>query len=130
MVYSLAIGEILNIAVDSRELYSSEQLRVTIKEEYEFQCNHMQKWKDWFIKTHANGYLNPIAALIGLRVKKTKCFRLCGCYNNNDASAFSIGMKGKTTVIVTGSLSFFANDVRGFYWNNYGTVDLTVKRIN
>ena len=69
------------------------------------------------------------AWIAGLRLKDTKCFCLCGAYNDSDKEAFTIG-SGKTISITHGGmLSFFANDVPAHSNNNKGSVELEVLRV-
>ena len=75
------------------------------------------------------GYNNHLANLVGQRLRRTKCFCLCGIYNKNPATAFEIGTERVITCTKDGISSFFANDVPGFDWNNWGKIVMNVKRI-
>ncbi|MGZ3874397.1 MAG: hypothetical protein ACXVJD_15860, partial [Mucilaginibacter sp.] len=63
------------------------------------------------------------------RVKRSKCFCLCGVFNQDDSTAFPIGSNNTIVIEKTGLISFFANDAKGFYKNNSGRIDLTITRL-
>lgn len=114
-------------AIDSRQLFSDFKLPVHKGDVYEFRCDPGQHWKDWWIKTNADGFFNLLAWIAGLRVKGVKCFCLCGCYNDDEATAFPIGLHKTITIEKDGYLSFFANDSKNHYGNNKGTIDMTIE---
>lgn len=60
------------------------------------------------------------------RVKDQNWFVLVGAVEEEIATAFVIGNGGRFRMTSSGELTCFANDVRGFYWNNCGSVVLTV----
>ena len=123
------VGESIELTVWASEENSSEQLSVKEKEIYQFSCDKGQCWKDWFIPSGPNGFLNPLAILAGLRVKSAKCFCLCGVYDKQDRTAFRIGSAHNVRVEKDGTVSFFANDTRGYYDNNKGCVRLLIQRL-
>jgi hypothetical protein len=117
------------IKVRAGDRYSPEQIEVYKNETYQIWCDKGQWWFDLLIPATPNGYFNPLANLFGQRLKGTKCFCLCGAYNDADRHAFAIG-KGQTIKIAhNGKLSFFANDVRGYEWNNWGSITVNIKRV-
>ena len=120
----------LEVPVDSKLRYSADTLKVKAGEKYRFSVKPEQRWKDWFISTTAHGYTNPMAVLSGLRVKKAKCFCLCGCYDHNDTDAFPIGKFMEESMKRDGTLSFFANDALGYYKNNRGVIILSIERLS
>jgi hypothetical protein len=63
------------------------------------------------------------------RVPSANWFTLIGIIDAQMQSAFVIGSRCRHTPQVTGQLTCFANDVSGFYWNNFGAVRLTVTRV-
>lgn len=54
---------------------------------------------------------------------------ICGCYNKNEQMLFSIGTYKNVTMVHNGIISFFPNDVMGFYKNNKGSLVVIVKRL-
>lgn len=63
------------------------------------------------------------------RVPTADWFTLIGAIDSQMQSAFVIGSRRRHTPQVTGQLTCFANDVSGFYWNNFGAIGLTVTRL-
>ena len=130
MEHHIPIGQSVTIAVNAKDFYSSDTVIVSPLEVYEFSCNPEHKWTDWFIHSNADGFTNILANIAGLRLRKVKCFTLCGSYNNNEEMLFPIGTYRKVTMQSSGNVSFFANDTRRFYGNNKGFVNMLVKRIS
>ena len=129
MIKSLSLNQTAFFTINANELYSGEMLSVKYGEEYEFFCDPGQYWKDWFIRTGPDGYFNPLARLAGLRTKHTPCFCLCGVYDYDDSTAFAIGSIKLVEIKSTGVISFFANDAKGYYKNNSGSIKLNVTRL-
>ncbi len=131
MLHKLQINSFnrITITIQANEQYSSHKIEVEKNEVYQFVCDKHQRWKDWFICSSPEGFFNLFAWLAGLRVKGVKCFCLCGTYNDQDQKAFSIGINKIETIKENGTLSFFANDTNGFYYNNHGSVKLQITRL-
>lgn len=129
MEHRLSVGEQKTLALCAKDVYSKETLLINANEVYLFFCDEDQSWTDWFIKTTPKGYFNLLASIKGLRLRKAKCFCLCGAYNQSDAGAFAIGMHNEVIMQEAGKLSFFANDTAGYYDNNKGSINLNVQRI-
>lgn len=125
---TIPLNTTIPLDIKAEEPYSSQQIAVFKGETYIFSCDSRQRWTDWKIKTTPNGFFNPFAWLLGLRVKKAKCFCLCACYGNNDNTGFAIGNYRKVDIEQDGVLSFFANDTNGYYQNNHGAITLNVRR--
>ena len=128
MTHALNIAEKAILTIQAADKYSGETLSVKKEEQYTFAVAADQKWNDWYVRASADGYFNFLASLFGQRVKGIKCFCLCGVYDQNDATAFAIGSSKTIIAGQDGTLSFFANDSRGFYFNNKGSIQLSVTR--
>jgi len=87
---------------------------------------------DWFIPHGPEGdpsenfYMRAFEPL--RRMKNENWFELIGALNSDIGTAFPIGKGCDYTKQTGGELTCFANDVEGFYFNNYGQVMLTVTR--
>ncbi len=127
IVHKLQPGATIQLAVHARDRYSRNALSVQAGETYHVQYLGGQ-WIDLLIPATATGYKNPLANLVGQRVKDTNCFCLCGTYNDSEGNAFAIGAERTFTISVNGTLSFFANDVPGFDWNNWGMITIAIER--
>lgn len=130
MEHRLSVGEQKTLLLCAKDEYSKEKLLIAPNEIYLFFCDEDQSWTDWFIKTTPKGYFNLLASIKGLRLRKTKCFCLCGAYNQSDAGAFAIGMRNEVIMTEAGNLSFFANDTAGYYNNNKGSIKVNIERIS
>lgn len=64
------------------------------------------------------------------RIPNANWFALIGAIDVDPSSCFIIGEHALHTIISSGELTCFANDVRGFYWNNCGHVLLEIERVN
>lgn len=127
---TLLPAERVEVPVDSSLRYSADTLKVRTGEKYRFSAKREQRWNDWFVSASADGFTNPLAMLAGLRVRGTKCFCLCGCYDHNDTDAFPIGTFKEESIKRDGTLSFFANDALGYYKNNSGVIILSIERLS
>jgi hypothetical protein len=130
MDHRIPVGQSASLNVSARDFYSAETLVVTSGQVYEFICDPAQKWTDWFISSNADGFTNILANIAGLRLRKVKCFTLCGCYNQNEQMLFRIGTHANLAMQLSGNVSFFANDAKGFYGNNKGYLNMVVKRVS
>ena len=129
MVHRIHIDETLHIRVKAREFYSTEKINVVAGEEYRFSCDPEECWVDSIIPASPDGAFNLLALIAGMRVKHTKCFCLCGAYNDQEDGVFAIGANNQLPMTKTGTLSFFANDTKGYYNNNKGVITVHVTRI-
>ena len=117
----------VSIIVDSKEKFSSTKFPVRQSVSYHITADGSQRWYDWFVKTSPKGYWNPLALMAGLRVKRAKCFCLCGCYDDDITTAFPIGEGCEVVADRNGYLSFFANDTEDYYGNNKGSIVVKIK---
>lgn len=128
MTHTLNIAETVILTILAADKYSGETLTVQKDEQYTFGVAADQKWRDWGFSCGADGYFNLLASVFGQRVKGAKCFCLCGVYDQNDDTAFAIGSAKTLTTTREGTMSFFANDSRGFYFNNKGSIQIAITR--
>jgi hypothetical protein len=91
------------------------------------------RWIDFFIPSSPDGYSSPLSSIMllnrFLRHPAGKLFSLIGCLDRRVEQQFIIGRGVTFDPEVSGRLYCFANDVPGFYWNNWGHIALTIKRI-
>lgn len=125
----LQVNQTLDVQLYAKYKWNPTQLYVNKDEEYEFIANGI--WKDFLIKTDADGYTNPYMRLFDSmkRVKDQNWFSLIGALDQNSDQFFLIGQHRKITFESEGTIYCFANDVEGFYFNNFGSVTLHIKRI-
>lgn len=128
-IHTLEYGELVNLDIYANERYSANCIKVVPAQEYRILANSSDIWVDLIIKANAKGYYNPLANAVGMRIKNQPCMCLCGVINKNDAAAFPIGLGAAIIISEQGLLHFFANDVKGFEWNNLGKIQIEVQRI-
>ena len=90
------------------------------------------RWVDFFLCHGPEGDPSPLAYMRHFekrrRIPEADWFALIGAVDCDVSSAFVIGKEKEMMMPVTGELTCFANDVASMYWNNWGHVELTVKR--
>lgn len=125
----LELNQTHEFIVKARHPWNDTELEVTEGEEYEFTANG--KWWDLNFSTTANGYTNSYMQLFDSkkRDKENMWFALMGSINKNEEKYYFIGEKNVVPFQESGLLYCFANDVKGFYWNNFGQLKVLVKRL-
>jgi hypothetical protein len=90
-------------------------------------------WYDASIPSGPDGYShgNFLQDLVsGLRRSpRNRWFALMGSLDGASETIFLIGSHATYTPARSGEVVCFANDVPGFYWNNKGSITLTIDRI-
>ena len=87
-------------------------------------------WSDLTTEANADGYASPwnMKPFEGLRrLPKARWFALVGCVGH-DLRHCQVMSDGAQTLVMpaTGRLYLFANDVKGFYWNNTGALTVAI----
>ena len=156
MIPKLEINQKTTIAVDSKKRFNPG-LEVKAGEVYEFTLTD-ETWKDGVTSPDDQTYFECTAAgwpsdtdlswterlamrvlnlgisrkLGKIRVPCAEYFELCGCFNEDDSTAFRIGglpSPHTWTAPQGGCLYFFANDAQAdrFYENNEGIIRFQIK---
>ena len=98
----------------------------------EYRFNAVGQWIDFYIQCDADGFRSPNPLFWPLeplrRMPHEPWFALIGAIDRKPETQFRIGKERTMIAPATGMLTCFANDVRHFYWNNFGWVELTVTR--
>jgi hypothetical protein len=128
----LKSGQSKSFVVDAAKLWNPSGIALERGRVYDVNVEGDQTWKDWCIPTDADGYtreaLRPFEFL--KRVPDQNWLKLIG----------AIGRDGRTPIIIgsgmtnfspskSGELLCFANDLAWMYWNNCGSIRVTVTRI-
>jgi hypothetical protein len=115
------------VSITSTELWVDTSIRLEKGKTYEFVASGV--WNDASIVTDANGYDSvnffQRATERLRRVPQAKWFTLIGALDRRRDTQFVIGSGTRYTATVDGQLTCFANDLRGFYFNNKGSITLT-----
>lgn len=122
----------LTIEVCSREKWNDTGIQVSAGETYRFEATG--EWDDASHRCGPEGYDSPNFILRAAeklrRVPNARWFALIGVVNHDLSTAFVIGQGVQQTFAASGPLSCFANDVSFMYWNNKGSVKLTITKIS
>ena len=117
------------LEVHADQYYTDSGVDVSPGEKYSITAEGV--WIDWFINSTSDGFVihfKPFDLFTERvsRVKDERLFTLIGCLNKTDASSFRVGSGTNYTATQPGRLYLYANDLNGFYWNNYGSVNVTI----
>jgi len=122
----LGINQPKSVTIYSKKFWNETDIEIENGEEYKFVADG--NWKDLIMKTNADGYTSFYMSLYNRlkRSKSNKWFALIGSLNKRDD--FLIGRKNQITFQQSGRLYCYANDIKNFYWNNFGQITLTITR--
>lgn len=121
------INESREIKIHSKDYWNNTELAVQTGEKYLFDASG--NWTDSYIDTDADGFSKWYMAAFSMlkRSPSNKWFTLMGSLNKN--KCFLIGKQRSIEFNESGILHCFANDVKGFYGNNKGSISLKITRI-
>jgi len=86
-------------------------------------------WTDLWLRSGPEGYPTPGYMRRyepQLRCLGARFFELIGCIDRDESTNFPIGGRPSVTATATGRLYLFANDLPGFYWNNWGELRVEI----
>jgi hypothetical protein len=124
------IGESQTAVVLAKPHWNSTGIQLRAGERYSMIA--AGRWADWFIPHGPEGdpsdsfYMKAFEPF--RRMKNENWFALIGAFYSDIATTFPIGKGRNYDAQSNGELTCFANDVEGFYFNNYGQVTLSVTR--
>jgi hypothetical protein len=127
----LEVGETTRLEVQARARRTSTSLVVAAGEQYEVSATGT--WCD--TEQHcctADGYESTNAILRTSerwrRVPKARWFVLIAATREDEKRGVAVGSRGLYEPAASGTLVFFANDVSFMYFNNSGSVSVSVRR--
>ena len=123
----LSINGPKTVVILAKKFLNETDIDISKDEEYLFEA--VGFWKDLLTKCDADGYTNWYMNMYNNKKRSVdhNWFALMG--NINNSNDFLIGKQNKIVFNNEGKLSCYANDVKGFYWNNSGQITLTITRI-
>lgn len=130
---SLAVGQQATFSVFAALKWNDMTLQVRKGEVYDLSATGT--WYDASIPSRPDGYPSPklwMRLVERLRRRpKDPWFALTGAVGQQEKTTFTISnsLPG-WTASEDGTLNCYANDMRGFYFNNSGTVQITVLRVS
>lgn len=122
------IGESVTVEICARRFWNKTGIQLMAGQTYLLTARG--HWVDFFIQHEPSGdpsngwYLRLFESK--RRLPRENWFVLAGALDSDPATAFRIGSRCEYTPAQTGELTCFANDLPGFYWNNWGHVTLVV----
>jgi hypothetical protein len=126
----LALGESAAKPIIARNFWNDTGIRLISGQEYHFTA--VGRWIDFYISCDADGFRSPNPLFFPWeplrRMPHEQWFTLIGAIDRKPETQFRIGRERTMIAPATGTLSCFANDVGLAYWNNFGSLELTVRR--
>jgi hypothetical protein len=126
----LNVGESAQATIEAKKKWNDTGIELARGHEYHFTATG--QWTDWRIACDANGYANPNVIFKVLerfrRSPRSRWFALIGALNADEHTQFEIGTERTLIAPASGTLTCFANDGARAYWNNLGSVRLSVTR--
>jgi hypothetical protein len=127
----LNVGGSAQAVIKAREKWNDTGIELVGGHEYHFTARG--RWTDWWIECDVDGYASPnliFKVLEGFRRSpRSRWFALIGAINADEHTRFEIGTERTLIAPASGTLTCFANDSARAYWNNRGSVQLSVTRI-
>jgi len=137
----LQVGEKATVDIVARRYWNDTGLYVTTGQRYRLTARGT--WTDFYIPCAADGYKAPgwlLQGPLGLltrtiqrlrRAPEGNWFVLAGAIRAaGHYQYFVSGSSREVHMPASGHLEFFANDVPGFYWNNFGSIRLEITRLS
>jgi hypothetical protein len=118
------------VKIKSTEKWIDTQIQLLKGSQYVYEAKG--EWNDWFIKCSADGYSNFLMDLFLKGIKRTpsaKWFQLVGVVNKDISYTINLGVKGVFVSPENGRLWVYANDANFAYFNNFGCIELEVKKV-
>ncbi len=127
----LEIGESIIKQIYANKIWNDTNIMMLQGESYHFKASG--KWIDFTNPCDANGYPSNNFILRAnekrRRSPNANWFALIGAIERSQQSFFTIGGEKTKFISNSGLFSCFANDVIFMYWNNCGTIELTIRRL-
>ncbi len=128
----LAVGESIQVRVRAHCPWNDTEMTVAPGEEYSLTATG--SWSDMGIRSGPDGYPTPGWGWLhkltaGVRPLPDKPWFMLGARVFPESAAeHSVGARGEVTIQSEGRLGLFANDVPLLYWNNWGSLEVTIQR--
>ncbi|MEH2203370.1 MAG: hypothetical protein V7K53_04700 [Nostoc sp.] len=130
---NLQIGSPSETIIDAKKYWNATGIYLEIGATYKFEVEGEQFWCDAWIRSDADGYTQPWLSWAEMfrRKPNENWFSLIGNIGQSGEQKFLIGKKlEKYKATSSGELFCYANDVPIMYFNNRGTLSLTITRLS
>lgn len=126
------INESITTTIDSREHWNTTGIVLVTGSRY--QARASGEWHDASKVCDADGWVSDSDLIRDLehfrRVRDANWFALIGAYDQDRRTEFVIGKCLEFVATQDGELTCFANDAPFMYWNNKGSISLTITRLS
>jgi hypothetical protein len=129
---NIGVGQELQVEIDSRKFWNCGAVWLEESGRYDFEVQGSQRWVDFYKYLDANGYPIPLLQHYSWarRNSQYNWFALVGSIEMGPSTEFLIGTQLLDYPPVrSGRLFCFANDAWFAYWNNWGSLVLTIRRV-
>lgn len=127
----MQIGEKVTVTIAARRPWNGTG--VVLEHGHTYRLTAAGEWVDAWSRCGPAGYpSNNIILRLAERLRRDPqqpWFALIGAHAHDPNTHFAIGTGCVYRPQRSGELSCFANDVPFFYWNNRGSISLTVERV-
>jgi len=127
------VNEQRTVRVRAHCFWNDSGLEVTKGEAYSVTASGV--WWDLLFHGGATGYMAPGWSIFQKllqscrRLPKGRWFVLGAQVLAHDLQSTPVEVGASLPIVADGRLTFFANDVKGFYWNNWGALSVTIRRL-
>jgi hypothetical protein len=114
------------ISINSRLKWNDTRIDVIAGLTYEYGADG--QWTDWTRICDADGYSDPKLDLLSFlkRCRSAQWFQLVAAVDQKASQSIVLGCSGQFIAPASGRLWAYANDAAFAYWNNNGSVALTI----
>ena len=118
------------ISINSRLKWNDTRIDVVEGLTYHYEADG--RWTDWSRECNADGYCDTRLDLLSFlkRCRSAKWFQLVAAVDRKASQTIVLGRSGQFIAPASGHLWAYANDAAFAYWNNKGTVALTITPID
>jgi hypothetical protein len=126
---NLNAGQSLTVRVRSHEPWNHTGVHVMRGQQYRLTARGI--WWNFYKPATADGYESLVFTPMEHKLREPEMLwlALAGCIDEDISTAFLIGRNNVLTVLQDGELTCFANDIASHYRRNWGSVRLTITRI-
>lgn len=113
-------------SINSRLKWNDTRLDVVEGLTYHYESDG--RWIDWLRECNADGYSDPTLDLLSFlkRCRSAQWFQLVAAVDQKASQSIVLGRSGQFIAPASGRLWAYANDAAFAYWNNKGSVALTI----
>lgn len=112
--------------IDSRLKWNDTQIDVVEGITYQYVADG--KWTDWSRECDADGYSDTTLDMLSClkRCRSAQWFQLVAAVDQAPSQTIALGRSGQFIAPASGRLWAYANDAAFAYWNNKGSLALTI----